>query len=101
MESVTYKEKPAIQAQTALSSKGQVIIVAAARKKYLPDDMDGFTEDVFRDGTIVLKPKRKFSEKEIFVREAEAYYEVFGREDNETQDKGFLDAAEAGGEVVD
>ncbi|MDR2977158.1 MAG: hypothetical protein LBV19_07655 [Streptococcaceae bacterium] len=101
MELVTYREKPVLHTHVSLSSKGQIVIVSQARNKYLPEDMDGFTQDVFRDGTIVLKPKRRLSEREMFVHEAEAYYETYRGESTEAKDSDFLTSPEQGGEIID
>ena len=98
---VKYLAKPKIQSTVNLSSKGQIVISARARKLYLSPDIKQFEQDIFSDGTIVLRPKSKISKREAFIKKAEDYYKKFGAFEFDKEERALLDTGNAGEEIFD
>ena len=102
MMSIKYLVQPAYETLVSLSSKGQIIISAKARREFIPKGTSQFEQIVFSDGTIVLKPKAQVDRQAAFKAKAEAYFAKYGTVSmNDEETRAWLDMPVIGEENFD
>lgn len=75
-KTIKFLEEPRYRGESTLSSKGQIVITAAARK--MLSKSAKFEQSVFRDGTIVLTPSDLMTKKEKFLSRVNSFQQKYG-----------------------
>lgn len=95
-KTIRFLEEPRYRGESTLSSKGQIVIAAAARK--MLSKSAKFEQSVFMDGTIVLTPSDLMTKRDKFLSRLNVFQQNYGTvEDTEF----FGNIAEIGEEYYD
>jgi bifunctional DNA-binding transcriptional regulator/antitoxin component of YhaV-PrlF toxin-antitoxin module len=95
-----YNDKPIAQSVVTMSSKGQTIIMAEARKYLEKKKITKFTEKLFSDGSVLLTPIDDRTDEEKFNEQASVFFDNYGQisyEDDEETNM-WLAMEDVGGE---